>query len=212
MKNLKFASLVLLLAISSDDSLAVTPSKISADPVLDFAIMIKAHNTGELGACSVMKVEADLDANGKSDYMLSSRCQALGDEYPIGVWGNAGGTWAVYLNIKDQYVLYPSVFFHPLAYHYQSVGKEGAFNLLMYWRSNADGGIYSITRYGFPYTSYDAPQNDGELIFSEEVDCEGGYAVSEKNEYLLENRKSADAIECKLDLFFDDKCVWKNSY
>jgi len=82
----------------------------------------------------------------------------------------------------------------------------------MYWRSNADGGIYSITRYGFPYTSYDAPQNDGELIFSEEVDCEGGYAVSEKNEYLLENRKSADAIECKLDLFFDDKCVWKNSY
>ena len=52
----------------------------------------------------------------------------------------------------------------------------------------------------------------GELLFSEEVDCEGGCAVSAKNEYLLEGALTVEAVWCDLDSFFGGKCEWKNLY
>ena len=211
MKVIPILLVALALTKVCQQSIAAPPPA-SVNPVLAFAEIVKSNNPESWSECSVIKIETDLDGNGSDDYMLSTYCAVSGDSYPIGGWGNAGGNWDVYLSIDDNFVLYPTPFFHPPAYHYQPVGIEGVFSILLYHRLNANGGVYAIYQYRTPYRGYSDVGSKGELLFSEEVDCEGGCAVSEKNEYLLEGALTVEAVWCDLDSFFGGKCEWKNLY
>jgi len=210
MKTPLMFTLALLVITSIDVSLADIPPRISENPIRDIAEIIKKYNVDQLDDCSIMKIEADFDENGKNDYMLSTRCYVGGgDSYIIGTWGNAGGNWTVYLNIDDKYVLYPVTFFHPLSFEYQSAGKEGVFNLLSYHRHSAEEGSYGIVQYDAPFTSLYDDDNNGKLIFSETVYREAGYQVSQKHWHLLEGSKTAESFKCKLRAYFAEECVWE---
>ena len=211
--NLQNLVLVVLLFMAAQAATASAPIPIETkEPLLEFALTLKSEHPEEYKDCLIMKVEADFDGNGNKDYMLSTRCQVLGDYYPIGAWGNAGGNWAVYLNVNDKFILYPVAFFHPAAFSYQRVGKEGVYRLLSYHRHNAEGGSQGIEEFNAPYSEELELEANHTLVFSEEVSRDNDYQVSGKNAHLYTGELYADAFECKLDSFFSGQCNWKESY
>ncbi len=127
-----------ILLVSPAFRLLTAGGSETSDPVHEYARRIgqvlDPHNASDreiLASLRLIRFVADFNGDGLADVALSN---SLG-------WGNAGGEWDLYLQVKGgRYAqCRQPIFFHPLAIHLAAL-KGGGVRLTVYSRLDARSG------------------------------------------------------------------------